>query len=300
MERWHVPRMWQGGECWIIGGGPSMPRQFGVPEDVIQAVMDKKRIPAAYSPYLTLIHDRHVIGINNAYLIGTWIDILFFGDNSWYLIHRRKLARWPKIKVTCNPRFDAKKHGLEGIKYVAKDNSHKHGISGAQATVAWNGNSGCAAISLGAHLGVRRIILLGFDMQMEGRSSHWHGSHGHRAAKPPFKRHLRGFPEIASDAKRMGIEILNASPDSVIKEFKKINVGEYLMIEFVRRLEEFGKKGITVSICYGPSGESKELLYSVDVITQNGETFERPFAAKSLKQCLDIVDEECKRREWLK
>lgn len=205
-----------------------MPRQFGVPEDIIQAVMSGKRIPAAYSPYLSPIHDRHVIGINNVYQIGTWIDILFFGDNSWYLVHRKALAKWPGIKVTCNPRFDAKKHGVEGIKFVAKDHSHRYGISSSQAMVSWNANSGSASISLAVHLGVKRIILLGFDMKMEGPMSHWHGSHGPNKKKPPFNRHLKGFPDIAKDAKQMGIEILNASPDSAIKEFKKVNIKEVL------------------------------------------------------------------------
>lgn len=300
MDRWHVPRMWIGGECWIIGGGPSMPRQFGVPEDIIQAVMAGKRIPAAYSAYLELIHDRHVIGINNVYQIGTWIDVLFFGDNSWYLVHRKALAKWPKIKVTCSPRFDAKRQKTEDIKYVAKDHSHRFGISNSQTTVSWNANSGSAAISLAAHFGVKRIILLGFDMKMAGPVSHWHGSHGPNKRKPPFKRHLKGFPEIAKDAKKLGIEILNASPDSAITEFKKITVGNYLMIEFIRRLEDLGKKGLTISICYGPSGESKELLYSVDVLTLEYKSFDKPLTADSLKQCLNIAETECKKRGWIK
>jgi hypothetical protein len=33
-----------------------------------------------------------------------------------------------------------------------------------------------------------------------------------------------GFPEIAKDANRMGVEILNANPDSAIQDFKKVNV----------------------------------------------------------------------------
>ena len=39
---WFVPRMWNDGECWILGGGSSLPRQFGVPESVIEKVMKFK------------------------------------------------------------------------------------------------------------------------------------------------------------------------------------------------------------------------------------------------------------------
>ena len=44
----------------------------------------------------------------------------------------------------------------------------------------------------------------------------------------PFHRHLRGFPQIAKDAKQMGVEILNASPDSAIECFRKVTVKELL------------------------------------------------------------------------
>lgn len=206
-----------------------MPRQFGVPEDVIQNVVDKKWPPVAYSEYMAPIHDKHVIGINNAYQIGTWMDMVFFGDYSWYLIHRNKLAKWPKIKATCSPRFDTRRDNSENIKYVQKDHGHRLGISSDRRKVSWNGNSGAAAISLAVHMGAKRIILLGFDMHMMHGATHWHGGHlEKKKRKPPFNRHLKGFPFIAQDAKQMGIEILNASPDSAIKVFRKINVKDLL------------------------------------------------------------------------
>jgi hypothetical protein len=39
---------------------------------------------------------------------------------------------------------------------------------------------------------------------------------------------MRGFKQIAIDAKNLGIEIINASPDSDIKEFRKVSVKELL------------------------------------------------------------------------
>lgn len=208
-----------------------MPRQFDVPEDVIKNVVDQKWPPSAYSEYMVHIHAKHVIGINNAYQIGPWIDILFFGDYSWYLIHRKTLAKWPKLKASCSPRFDSARRDAEGIKYVQKDHDCRRGISRDQRKVAWNANSGAAAISLAAHLGAKRIILLGFDMHMQDGATHWHGGHLQKNPKrrtPPFSRHLKGFPVIAKDAKEMGIEILNASPTSKIKDFRKINIKEIL------------------------------------------------------------------------
>ena len=225
---WHAPPIWEGGECFIIGGGPSMPRQFGIPEEIIAQVNAGTISPAAYSPYLAALHTRHVIGINNAYQLGHWLDVIFFGDCGWYLIHRLVLAEWPNLKITCCPRFEKKPiEQSEGIKYLRKDSKHRVGISDNPSAVSWNGNSGAAAISLAAHFGVRRIVLLGMDMTSENKTTHWHQGHGNKKP-PPYQRHLRGFPTIAEDAKRRGLEILNASPTSIIQEFPKVEIKEVL------------------------------------------------------------------------
>lgn len=206
-----------------------MPYQFDIPEDVIERVCSGKLPSSSYSPYLGALHDRHIIGVNNAYQIGHWIDFLFFGDGSWYLVHRRKLAKWPGIKTTCSPKFARRKQGkAEGIKYLAKDKSRKQGISIDPSKISWNNNSGAAAISLARHLGVKRILLLGFDMSANSNHTHWHGSHGKKNKRPPFRRHLQGFPAIAKDAKKMGIEILNVNKDSAIKSFSKVTLKEIL------------------------------------------------------------------------
>lgn len=232
MNTWSVPRLWEGGSCWIIGGGKSVPYQFGVPEEVIEKVCSGKFDSSVYTPYMSMLHDRHVIGVNNAYQIGTWIDFLFFGDGSWHLVHQKKVAKWPGVIVTCSPKFAAiKERDRYGIKYLAKDKSHKLGITKNPARVSWNFNSGAASISLAVHLGVKTIFLLGFDMNASGKYTHWHGSHGKKTGKgPPFQKHLTGFPDIAKDAKKRGVKIYNVNKNSTIKSFPKIKLGEALKL----------------------------------------------------------------------
>ena len=106
--------------------------------------------------------------------------------------------------------------------------NHRQGISPDPTKVSWNSNSGAAAISLAAHFGVKRIILLGFDMSFNGKGvSHWHGSHGNEKP-PPFRKHMLGFPVIAAEAKDRNIEIINASLGSALTEFPKVHVKELL------------------------------------------------------------------------
>jgi len=230
---WQVPKIWEDGDVWILGGGPSVVQQFEIPEDVVKGVMEGTSHPSVYSSYMKSIHDKHVIGINVAYLIGDWIDMVFFGDVGFLLKHLNGLARFPGLKVSCHPQADK----YNWIKYVPRDNHHPRGISDHPGRASWNGNSGAAAISVAANAGAKRIILLGFDMKLsDQKKQHWHTLYGKKEKKPgkpvhlPFDRHLRGFGEIAKDAKRRGIEIINCCPDSAITQFPKCTLKELLNV----------------------------------------------------------------------
>jgi hypothetical protein len=208
---WQVPRIWEGGDVWILGGGPSIPVQFGIPAEVVDSVIKGTSPASVYSPYMSFLHDKHVIGINVAYLIGNWIDMVFFGDVGFFLKHEQGLATFPGLKVSCHPRADR----YDWIKYLPKDHSHVRGISDNPKMVSWNFNSGAAAVSVAVNAGAKRVILLGFDMKCDTeRKQHWHDLYGKFAnrdkrdpKKPqrfPFERHLRGFEDMEKDARRGG------------------------------------------------------------------------------------------------
>lgn len=228
--KWKVPLIWQGEDVWIIGGGPSVPRQFGVPEEIINQVLQQKLSPSAYSPYMQPIHSKHVIGVNAAFMIGGWIDILFFGDNSFFKKYGTKLAKYPGLVVTIQGKYSDE--NIRWIKVLLKDKKHPVGISSDPKLVSWNHNSGAASISVAANMGVKRIFLLGFDMNLTDGTQWWHGVYkkaGDRTdAKLPFNRHLRGFEQIKKDADKRGIEIINVNPKSDIEQFKKVNLRDVL------------------------------------------------------------------------
>ena len=232
---WKIPRIWEGGECWIIGGGQSMCKQFGIPHKIVQSVMKGESKPDVYSPYLSAIHKEHVIGINMSFQIGNWIDIMFFGDGSYFLNNKNQLAEFPGLKVCCDPKV--KKY--DWIKMVDRDLNKPRGLSSILGKVSWNGNSGAAAINFAVHLGCKKIMLLGFDMKLtEKNQQHWHNLYGRQSRLDdpkdkkirnlPFDKHLRGFPFILEDAKKLGVEIINVNPDSAIECFRKVNLSDVL------------------------------------------------------------------------
>lgn len=232
---WSVPNMWPDGECWIIGGGPSIPVEFGIPNDVVTSVRTGEQPPSIYSSYMQAIHNKHVIGINMSFLFGPWVDIVFFGDKRWYLANRNELANFNGLKITCHPHLNNHEARSQNIKHLQRDNNKPRGISTHKYAVSWNANSGAAAISVAANAGAKRIILVGFDMSLsaDNKNQHWHNMYKNNNKIPeqkklPFHRHLIGFAQIASDAKKRNIEIINASPNSKITQFKKRTVKELL------------------------------------------------------------------------
>jgi len=229
---WQVPKIWEGGDAWIIGGGPSLATQFNIPKDVVLGVQNGKLPLSTYSPYMEALHDKHVIGVNVAYMLGDWVDIAFYGDKNFYNRYFASLAVFPGLKITCYPH----ERSLDWLKYVGMDKNHPRGINRDPTKVSWNKSTGAAAINLAYHTGVNRIFLLGFDMKLDTTShQHWHDVYNRgaivderRIRKLPFARHLRYFPYIVREAKELGLEIINVNPDSGISGFPKVPLSAIL------------------------------------------------------------------------
>lgn len=233
MKCWRVPNMWEGGECFIIGGGPSIIEQFNIPSELVERVRKGESAMSEYSPYFTSIHDKHIIGINMAYKLGNWIDIILFGDHgNFFLPNLKQLFDFPNLIISCNP----KTKDFDWVKWMARDRK-PYGLSSDRHKLVWNQNTGGAGINLAIHTGVKRILLLGFDMDMDGVNQHFHNEYlrkkknGRKTLKgieKDFQRHLKAFPIIAKQAKQLKIEILNVNPKSRIDCFQKVNLKDVL------------------------------------------------------------------------
>jgi hypothetical protein len=222
--KWIVPNMWKDGTCVIIGGGSSLLKQFDIPKDVVHQVYAKKASPSTYSPYLEPLHGMHTIAVNVAYQMGSWIDVMFFGDDSTWHEQKVELLKWKGLRVHCCTDFRIQIHPR--LKYLERDNKKYVGISNDPGKVVWNQSSGGAAINFAVHTGVKRIILLGFDMKLdEKQNQHWHKYYSHElnVVDNTFKKHLGAFPAIAKGLREAGIECINTNPDSAITEFPRMN-----------------------------------------------------------------------------
>jgi hypothetical protein len=227
MNYWTAPKLWDGDECFIIGGGSSLLRQFDVPEELIHQVYYKKADPSVYSPYLEPLHNKKIIAVNMACKLGNWVDVLFFGDQGLWTRFHADLYAFKGLRVSCANKLERRAHC---VKLLLRNPAKRTGITFEPNKVSWNQNSGAAAINLAVHFGVKRIVLLGFDMKLDEKTNqHWHKYYsGHpKTVKHTFNTHLRGFPVIAEDLKGK-VEVVNTSMESAINCFPKVNIKDIL------------------------------------------------------------------------
>lgn len=215
---WKPPKIWDGGTALILAGGPSLESQWknGLPHKIKTARDSGVR----------------VIGVNNAlHLDWGLIDVIWFGDSRWLFWHFEKVKAFPGVKASCCVKFAGK---LKWLKVMARDKPQ--GIETKEGYVSWNRSSGSSAVNLAYHLGAKKIILFGFDMKAskteDGIKTNWlpHprqkvNKKKQEAGYTPYPRFSEPWVKIMKDAKELGIEILNASPGSALKE-KPYNVPE--------------------------------------------------------------------------
>lgn len=210
---WTAPKLWPGNTAFILGGGPSL-------DD-----MD-----------LTPLHARRCVGTNDAYAKGQWVDAVVFGDTGWYNIHNVDwierpdgfhhlgFRRYSGLKVTNNVAL----LGRPGIKVMERKNV---GLSMNQRCLAWNFNTGAAAINLAVLLGAARVVLLGFDMKLgKGRRSNWHHNLKDKPNAEVYPKFLKWFRQLHKEwqAKCPEVAIVNATPGSALKLFPMVDYEEEL------------------------------------------------------------------------
>jgi hypothetical protein len=196
-----VQPLWCGETAVILGGGPSL-----CAADV-EYVRGKAR----------------VIAINDAHRLSAWADALYFCDERWWRWHHTDseyqhfAGRIITLENEALLQRDERVHSLR--------HGPSNGLSVRTDTLATGGNSGYQAINLAVLAGVKRIILLGFDMRAVSGRTHWHGGH---PVKVPANIYdlvmLPRFKTLIKPLAALGVEVLNATPDSALDVFPRVRL----------------------------------------------------------------------------
>jgi hypothetical protein len=194
-----VPRLWPGETVVVIGGGSSL-----TPDDVAFC-RGKAR----------------VIAIKEAIELAPWADALYACDDKWWRFHAGYPA-FTGLKFALEPQSVA----WPGVQVLR--NAGDDGLELDPTALRTGHNSGYQAVNLAVHLGVSKIVLLGFDM--------WRGPSGKQNwfDKPglhvdsPYPLFLMRFASIVEPLKAAGVEVVNASRFTVLTAFPRVLLEEAL------------------------------------------------------------------------
>jgi hypothetical protein len=213
-DRWTVPPLWAGETVVIVATGPS----------VTQEAVDLCRSHA------------RVVVINTSIRLAPWADLVYFADAQWYEAHQAEVDVFPGLKVTI-----ASSNGVlpsnPDIRVVGcadEVDKTSNGLCLRPSLVRTGRNSGHQAINVCYHLGVSRILLLGFDCRTpkKGENRHWWGTgYGLRHEDPPtiYERNfLPRFRSLVEPLKEAGVEVINCTPGSALDCWPMIGLADAL------------------------------------------------------------------------
>lgn len=137
-----------------------------------------------------------------------WADVLYAMDRIW----------WDKYIARAKKEFS-------GALFSCLPSCY----SVIHAPVHHYHNSGAGVIALAAFLGVKKVIMLGYDMQHTNGKKHWHGDHpkglanaGKVASWPARFRELKtAHPEL---------EIINCSRVTALNCFERAELEQVLCV----------------------------------------------------------------------
>jgi len=174
MAPWEPSPIWEGEDCYIIGGGPSL-RGFE----------------------WDLLKDLHTIGCNTAFQLGPEVcSVCAYGDDVFYAHHYKELEQFEGPVVTNVPSMLRRDDAPSYIKAMRrKPKGLWHGD-----TLGWNSSTGAMAINLALSFGASRVFLLGFDMATHKGEPNWHPNPiNTRPQNSVYDRFLRGMGHVARD-----------------------------------------------------------------------------------------------------
>lgn len=195
--------LWAGAVAVAIGGGPTL-----TPEQV-----DYCRGRAK------------VIAINDAIRLAPWADLLYFADERWYRWHEAEVRAFKGQRATIENRHLAVE--LPGL--WCFENAGVKGLCLRPQGLMTGKNSGYQVINLALHLGVSKLVLIGYDMSAAPGRTHWFGDHPVPGRPDRFaKVHLPMFEGLVDPLKRSGMEVVNATPETALKAFPSVRLEEAL------------------------------------------------------------------------
>jgi len=162
--------------------------------------------------------DAFLIGVNDAYRM-TQLDCLYASDHPWIKYHWDALKDYAPCLLVTQTHVNGKPLDLPMWTVEGK-----HGCDMSDSVLNFGGNSGFAAVHLASLWGAARVLLLGFDMRLNGGKRHWFGDHpGNMNKKSNYLTWVANFERANCPT-----PIINCSRDTALTCFPKATIEEVL------------------------------------------------------------------------
>lgn len=198
-----------GQNVFIIGGGPSLLKIL---------------------PDVHVLDNRNVISTNNAYQVFPNALFTHFGDRTWWMWHRERLAAEFKNPITSPAAAGvAQTRDMERFGVTVFQHGDRKGGYATERYKVNGNNSGHQAINIAGNIGFKNIILIGFDMSPTNPKTHWHEGHRRATNRGQYAgTMIPGLQALAPYQEKIGFKVWNANLESHLKCFDFTDINEWL------------------------------------------------------------------------
>lgn len=178
---------------------------------------------------IDLLKNIQFIAINSACRKVTKIskekDLLYFSDNSWSERFIGLINDWNGKIVTCNRNSKIRLGNL--INRIDLEDLVQFMQIKSDCVQASSGHVGAC---LAARLGAKKIILIGFECKKINDRTHGHDDYVMENLRAFEERFIPSWVGLGIGFKRLGIKVINSTPDSDIKNFPFLPLEEAIRL----------------------------------------------------------------------
>lgn len=205
-----------GQACVIVGGGPSVSLLNGSQLEATSTILINH---ANFLPETVNFRDRAVAGVI--------LDEPLLIEKFTALVSE---VSYPCFTGNTPYDSDALLDYLNRVGVYRIPSNHTEGLGDTFSRFVNGGNSGYAAIQLAVIMGFSRIGLVGFDGDVPGHETHFHGSYGRVRSAAPLNQWCELLESMRPLLLVTGVELYNLSRQSQLQRYPKIDVGEWNVV----------------------------------------------------------------------
>lgn len=191
---------WRGRAVAIVASGPTG-KKCGVE-------ITKDRLP--------------VLAIKRSIELTPWAEVVYGCDYPWW----RSVDGLPDFKGL-KLAYDKRACDLAGTTKIDIEIKTDRLLFDEPGKVGSGGNSGFQALNIAVQAGASRVLLIAFDMHDRG-GAHWFGRNSAVGQSNPisdnFRRWIAAYNVAAKQLEERGVDVVNASPNSDLKCFRKQDI----------------------------------------------------------------------------